>query len=100
VRPARTEVYGVATDGSQLLLDVWPAATGGGDTGRRPALVRLHGGGWVEGVRSDMPVWNQWLNEQGFHVFDVTYRMNTRWLWCKCAARGHACRVRCAAVRL
>ena len=35
----------------------------------------VHGGGWVLGNRSGRPDWNRWLNQLGYEVFDVEYRM-------------------------
>ncbi len=77
----RTVTFGAAGDGSKLLLDVWP--TGQDNAGTlRPAILMVHGGGWKYGNRSSMPHWNRWLNELGYEVFDVEYRMPppVRWL--------------------
>ncbi len=71
-QPERTVTYGTAADGAPLLLDVWPAATSGG---LGPALVRIHGGAFIRGNRSDMPDWNRWFNSRGYTVFDVAYRL-------------------------
>jgi acetyl esterase/lipase len=35
----------------------------------------VHGGGWIVGNRSERPDWNRWLNQLGYEVFDVEYRM-------------------------
>ncbi len=69
--PERTVVYGTAGD-AKLELDAWPAPSGGEV---RPAVVRVHGGGWTGGNRGDQGAWNGWLNERGYHVFDVDYRL-------------------------
>jgi len=70
----RSVVYGTAKDGTKLELDVW--RTGLPNTGPlRPAVVFVHGGGWVLGNRSGRPEWNRWLNQLGYEVFDVEYRM-------------------------
>ena len=72
--PDRTVVYGVAPDGTQLELDVW--RSGKRDTGPpRPAILLVHGGAWAHGNRSMLPDWNRWLNELGYEVFDVEYRL-------------------------
>jgi acetyl esterase/lipase len=70
----RSVVYSVAPDGTKLLLDVWPAA---GDAGGalRPAFVRVHGGAFIHGNRSDMPDWDRWFNRLGYDVFDIEYRL-------------------------
>ena len=73
-QPDRSVIYGTAHDGTKLELDVW--RTGKPNSGPlRPAIVFVHGGGWVHGNRSETPNWNRWLNELGFEVFDVEYRM-------------------------
>jgi len=70
----RTVVYGTAADGTQLVLDVW--LTDMANTGSSlPAVVKVHGGGWTGGSRSQGSDWNKWLNQLGYHVFDVEYRM-------------------------
>lgn len=73
-RVQRDVVYGRAADGTELLLDVWPATakTAGG---RAPAFVRVHGGGWIHGVKSGLANWNVWLNGLGYTVFDIAYRL-------------------------
>jgi acetyl esterase/lipase len=80
-RPDRTVSYGTTADGTELMLDVW--LSGRPRTGPlRPAVVMVHGGGWVEGNRSMLPEWNRWLNELGYEVFDLEYRLPppARWL--------------------
>ena len=77
---ARSVVYGTTSDGSKLELDVWSAA--GADAGRpRPAFVRLHGGGWIHGRRGEFGDWDRWLNELGYEVFDVEYRLDPPERW-------------------
>ena len=70
----RTVLYGTAADGTKLVLDVWlsDVATTGSSS---PAVVKVHGGGWTGGSRSQGINWNRWLNQLGYHVFDVEYRM-------------------------
>jgi acetyl esterase/lipase len=62
-----TAVYGEP----DLHVDVWPPA----DAAPHPAVVRVHGGGWVGGGRGEMPAWTAWLNNHGFVVFDIDYRV-------------------------
>jgi acetyl esterase/lipase len=69
----RTVVYGVAADGTELRLDAWPATENAGAL--RPTFVRIHGGGFVRGERSDIPDWDRWFNELGYTVFDIDYRL-------------------------
>jgi acetyl esterase/lipase len=35
----------------------------------------VHGGGWVDGGRGEVPAWAAWLNELGFTVYDIDYRL-------------------------
>ncbi|MGG3283794.1 alpha/beta hydrolase fold domain-containing protein [Paenibacillus solani] len=72
--PMQNIVYGKATDGVELKLDVWPAKENSKNT-LKPAIVLVHGGGWVSGDKGEVPHWNQWLNDLGYTVFDVRYRM-------------------------
>jgi acetyl esterase/lipase len=73
-QPQRTVTYGVASDGTKLALDVWPA--GENPSGAlRPAILRIHGGAFILGTRSALPDWNRWFNSLGYDVFDVEYRL-------------------------
>lgn len=67
-------VYGTTSDGVELKLDVWPAH-GDSKKSLHPAVIMLHGGGWVEGDKGGSPHWYQRLSELGYTVFDVQYRM-------------------------
>src|SRR3954467_10823120 len=40
-----------------------------------PALVGVHGGGWVQGVRSQFQYWGKYLAEHGVALFAVSYRL-------------------------
>jgi acetyl esterase/lipase len=70
----RTVVYGTAAGGAKLVLDVWlsDATT---TSSSAPAIVKVHGGGWTGGSRSQAAGWNRWLNQLSYHVFDVEYRV-------------------------
>ena len=74
-QPDRSVVYGTAPDGTELQLDVWRSTSATDGDARLPAFVRVNGGDWVHGARSELVAWDQWLNERGYHVFDVSYRM-------------------------
>ncbi|MEK3659560.1 alpha/beta hydrolase [Paenibacillus sp. FSL F4-0236] len=78
--PMQNVVYGKTTDGVELKLDVWTAKENSENT-LKPAIVQVHGGGWVEGDKGQAPHWNQWLNELGYTVFDVQYRMPPHGGW-------------------
>ena len=45
------------------------------DKGPAPAIVCIHGGGWVSGDRSDMHEVAQYFAEQGFAAFCPQYRL-------------------------
>lgn len=79
-RVSRDVVYGHVANGAELVLDVWPATTPAQQT-LRPAFIRLHGGAWVHGSKGDLPNWNGWLNDLGYVVFDVEYRMRPPERW-------------------
>ena len=40
-----------------------------------PALVAVHGGGWVQGVRAAFQYWGPYLASRGIAVFSVSYRL-------------------------
>jgi len=40
-----------------------------------PALVAVHGGGWVQGVRSAFQYWGPYLAARGYAVFAISYRL-------------------------
>ncbi len=72
-QPQQRAVYATTDDGIPLELDIWPAAPSG--SGTAPAMVRVHGGGWVGGARGEAWRWTLWLNQLGYTVFDVAYRL-------------------------
>lgn len=43
--------------------------------GPHPALVAVHGGGWVQGVRSAFQYWGPWFAARGTAVFAISYRL-------------------------
>ena len=43
-----------------------------------PALVAVHGGGWVAGVRSAFQYWGPYLAARGIAVFSISYRLATK----------------------
>ncbi|MBG6135522.1 alpha/beta hydrolase [Longispora fulva] len=56
-----------------LPLDVKLPA--GPAAGPYPAVIWVHGGGWNEGDRGEAPLWHRWLNERGYAVFAIEYRL-------------------------
>ncbi|OLB66501.1 MAG: hypothetical protein AUI10_02535 [Actinobacteria bacterium 13_2_20CM_2_72_6] len=81
--PTRTVGY-ATVDGEDLNLDVWLPKRGGGQPS--PAVVFVHGGGFVKGSRSETPQWDHWLNDAGYAVFDVSYRLAPPARWDEAAA--------------
>jgi acetyl esterase/lipase len=73
-QPDRSVSYGTAADGTTLMLDVWRGADDG-DPELRSAILRVHGGAFIHGNRSDMPDWDRWFSARGYTVFDVDYRV-------------------------
>lgn len=73
-KPSVDVVFGKTTDGIELKLDVWPAKKKSEEF-LTPVIVQVHGGGWVGGDKGQVQDWNQWMNDQGYTVFDVQYRM-------------------------
>jgi acetyl esterase/lipase len=43
-----------------------------------PALVAVHGGGWVQGARSAFQYWGPYLAARGIAVFSISYRLATK----------------------
>ena len=43
--------------------------------GPYPALVGVHGGGWVQGARSQFQYWGKYLAERGVALFAISYRL-------------------------
>jgi len=58
-------------DGVELRGDLFLPA----DAKAAPALVAVHGGGWVAGVRSAFQYWGPFLAARGYAVFAVSYRL-------------------------
>ncbi|MBB6170623.1 acetyl esterase/lipase [Nocardiopsis mwathae] len=60
-------------DGEELELDV--KLPPGEAEEPRPAVVWVHGGGWNIGDRGEVPKWHKWLNDRGYAVFPIDYRL-------------------------
>jgi acetyl esterase/lipase len=71
--------------GQKLNLDVYPAPADASRAGAaepaRRAIVLVHGGGWSAGVKSETARANAQLAAQGFHVFDIDYRLAPAARW-------------------
>jgi acetyl esterase/lipase len=61
-------------DGVELLGDLYLPR----DAKAAPALVAVHGGGWVAGVRTAFQYWGPYLARRGIAVFAISYRLATK----------------------
>jgi acetyl esterase/lipase len=61
-------------DGVNLAGDLYVPA----GNGPFPALVAVHGGGWIQGARSQFQYWGPYLAERGIALFSVSYRFATK----------------------
>jgi len=61
-------------DGVELLGDLYAPAGAKG----APALVAVHGGGWVAGARNAFQYWGPYLAARGIAVFAISYRLATK----------------------
>jgi acetyl esterase/lipase len=61
-------------DGVELLGDLYLPT----DAKAAPALVAVHGGGWVAGVRAGFQYWGPYLAARGIAVFAISYRLATK----------------------
>jgi acetyl esterase/lipase len=61
-------------DGVELLGDLYLPKAGKS----APALVAVHGGGWVQGARSAFQYWGPYLAARGVAVFSISYRLATK----------------------
>jgi acetyl esterase/lipase len=72
-----TTLSGVAYanhDGVELLGDLYLPK----NAKASPALVAVHGGGWVQGVRAAFQYWGPYLAARGVAVFAISYRLATK----------------------
>jgi len=58
-------------DGVELLGDLYMPK----DCRDAPALVAVHGGGWVQGARSAFQYWGPYLAARGVALFSIGYRL-------------------------
>jgi acetyl esterase/lipase len=58
-------------DGVELAGDLYLPR----DAKAAPALVAVHGGGWVQGVRSAFQYWGPYLAARGYALFTISYRL-------------------------
>ncbi len=68
---ARSGIAYASHDGVSLLGDLYLPA----GSGRFPALIAVHGGGWQAGARSAFQFWGPYLAERGYALFAISYRL-------------------------
>jgi acetyl esterase/lipase len=61
-------------DGAELLGDLYLPK----DAKSAPALVAVHGGGWIAGVRGAFQYWGPYLAARGIAIFAISYRLATK----------------------
>jgi acetyl esterase/lipase len=65
-------------DGVELSGDLYLPKAADTDTKATPALVAVHGGGWVTGVRAAFQYWGPYLAARGIAIFAISYRLTTK----------------------
>jgi acetyl esterase/lipase len=65
-------------DGVELAGDLYLPKAADTDTKATPALVAVHGGGWVTGVRAAFQYWGPYLATRGIAIFAISYRLTTK----------------------
>lgn len=65
-------------DGRTLALDVYRPTPA---TGRVPAVIVIHGGGWSADDKGGAPRTSAWLAAHGYAVFDIQYRTSPQPNW-------------------
>lgn len=73
----QTDIVYAKPAGEELKMDIYiPASAMQSDTvSANPAVVLIHGGGWVAGKREDMKDFIPVLNKAGFVVANISYRL-------------------------
>jgi len=61
-------------DGVELMGDLYLPKSGKPS----PALVAVHGGGWVQGARSAFQYWGPYLASRGIALFAISYRLASK----------------------
>ncbi len=70
--PMRTLAYA-----GPLKLDFYPAF----GRAQAPCVIVIHGGGWNDGDRGQLPQFNAWLAREGYAVADISYRLAPKSVW-------------------
>lgn len=79
-QPTPTKAVPYSSISPEMVLELWPPEKQPNDS-LSPAIVFIHGGSWSHGSRGCFTEWNKWLNQLGYYVLDVEYRMNSPNSW-------------------
>jgi len=82
----------VTPDGSTVPLALDVHRTGGAASGRRAAVILVHGGAFSGGSKADMAGYANTFAERGFVVFSIDYRLRPGYDWFDEQARADAAR--------
>jgi acetyl esterase/lipase len=72
--PAPKETFSYS---GSLQLDFYPAI----GRSHAPCVIVIHGGGWDNGDRGQIPQFNDWLARGGYAVADISYRLAPGSIW-------------------
>jgi acetyl esterase/lipase len=77
----QTEVF-ARPDGRELALDFYrPGYAKDVLEKPRPCVIVIHGGGWDDGDRTQLSVWNSRLVARGYAVAAISYRLAPQSIW-------------------
>jgi acetyl esterase/lipase len=73
---ASTHTYSPTGWTESLKLDFYPTAAA-----NAPVVIVVHGGGWDNGDRDQIPHFNHWLARAGYNVAAISYRLAPTYPW-------------------
>ncbi len=79
--PHKRTTFTAANDQTPLNLDFYPAPQPSSPSVLSPWVLVIHGGGWINGSSDQLPELNWYLNQKGYAVISVDYRLSPGWLW-------------------
>jgi len=65
------------TYSGSLQMDLYPSI----GRSSAPCVIVIHGGGWDDGDRGQIPQFNDWLARSGYAVADISYRLAPAGVW-------------------
>jgi acetyl esterase/lipase len=75
----KTEAFAYFGTPDELSLDFYPAA--GVNDKPVPCVIVIHGGGWDNGSRDELPNLNHYLARHGYAVASISYRLAPKFVW-------------------